>query len=255
MCWACYTPLAGGAAAVAGGGLVAPRGGAAAVTPAATAAAADDDKKAIDPKIFLVIGLLVGAIIIGGFTTGLFGNKNDNVIPISDDPPPVNKGSGSGSFSPPTQSVPQQPTFDSNPGGSTDGGQINPPVAPQFKIVVPPDPRYSNGTVAIMPNNPGLSPSQAGQLARSARQAIAPGGRWTTMQILVFNDTGSAKAFQKYQAPRRGAMLNPSDYQALASQGVWSGVSAYLETKSRSDGGQLFNPSSNPNGWWAGRGR
>ncbi len=254
MCWACYTPLAGGAAAVAGGGLVAPRGGAAAVTPAATAAHQDDDKKAIDPKIFLVVGLLIGAVIIGGFTTGVFGGSKTTDLPelpqgptetISDVPPmqPM-----------PAPPVVSPPTIDANPGGGGGAASI-PPVPLTFKIVVPPDPRWSNGTVAIMPNTPNMSPAQAGQMAKYARQAIAPGGRWTTMQVLVFSDPGAAKAFQKYQAPRKGAKLDAGDYQALAGQGVWSGVSAYLETKSRSDGGQLFNPSASPNGWWSGRRR
>lgn len=249
MCWACYTPLAGGAAAVAGGGLVAPRGGVAAVTPAATAAHEDDDKKAIDPKLFLIAGLLVGAIIIGGFTTGIFGSKTTDVPVLPDGPTetisgvqPVQPIQPPPVISPPTIDVPSSP-----------GGATTPPVALTFKIVVPPDPRWANGTVAIMPNTPGMTPAQAGQMAKYARQAIAPGGRWTSMQVLVFSDSGSAKAFQKYQAPRKGAKLDAGDYQALAGQGVWSGVSAYLETKGKSDGGQLFNPSASPNGWWGGR--
>ena len=251
MCWACYTPLAGGAAAVAGGGLVAPRGGAAAVTPAATAAHADDDKKAIDPKIFLVVGLLIGAVIIGGFTTGMFGSKTTDIPTMPDGPSePVVMGP-SGPPQQPLQPVPP-PTIDSAPSGNT-GTTTVAPVALTFKIVVPPDPRWSNGTVAIMPNTPGMTSTQAGQMAKYARQAISPGGRWTTMQVLVFSDPGAAKAFQKYQAPRKGAKLDAGDYQALAGQGVWSGVSAYLETKSKADGGQLFYPSTSPNGWWGGR--
>ncbi len=253
MCWACYTPLAGGAAAVAGGGLVAPRGGAAAVTPAATAAHADDEKKAIDPKIFLVAGLLVAALIIGGFTTGMFGgggggNTSTDLPTLPDGP---NETVTTVQQVQPLQQAPviSPPTIGPS-GNPTDGGT---PRVATFKIVVPPNPRWSNGTVAIMSNTPGLSDVQAGQLARSARQAIAPGGRWTTMQVLVFNDPASAKTFQKYQALHKGGKLDVGDYQALASEGVWSGVSAYLETKSKSDGGQLFNPSASPNGWWGGR--
>ena len=249
MCWACYTPLAGGAAAVAGGGLVAPRGGAAAVTPAATAAHEDDDKKAIDPKIFLIVGLLIGAIIIGGFTTGMFGGKKTGDIELPVGPTEVIPSNPGVSAQPQLQTV-APPTIDPPSSG---GGGVTPPVALTFKIVVPPDPRWSNGTVAVMPNTPGMTPAQAGQMAKYARQAIAPGGRWTTMQVLVFNDPSAAKAFQKYQAPRKGAKLDAGDYQALASQGVWSGVSAYLETRSKSDGGQLFNPSASPNGWWGSR--
>ena len=252
MCWACYTPLAGGAAAVAGGGLVTPRGGAAAVTPAATAAAQDEEKKAIDPKIFLVLGLLLVAGVIGGFTSGIFGGSGGaDTLPTD---LPSNTGSTTGSSG---GIIPQQP---SNPGivaqpssNSNSGvGSVTPQAAP-FRIVVPPDPRYSNGTMAIIPTTPNVSPAQASGLAKYAKQMVSPGGRWKSMQVVVFNNPAAAKAFQKYQAPRKGAKLSANDYAALAGQGVWSGAPAYYETQGNSE--QSFQPSANPNNWWTSRGR
>ena len=253
MCWACYTPLAGGAAAVAGGGLVTPRGGAAAVTPAATAAAENEEKKGIDPKIFLVAGLLLGAIVIGAFTTGIFGGKSGpDPLP---DVLPTGPGSSTGSFSgdtiPSRPVAPQQPSAPSQ--SSNSPTTTTPAVAAHFKTVVPPDPRYSNGTMAIMPTSPNITPAQASGLAKYAKQMFAPGGRWTAMQVLVITDPGAAKAFQKYQAQRRGAKLTANEYQELAGMGLWSAVPAYYETQGKSE--QSFQPSAHPNNWWTGKGR
>ena len=253
MCWACYTPLAGGAAAAAGGGLVTPRGGAAAVTPAATAAAQDEEKKGIDPKIFLVVGLLLVAGVIGGFTSGIFGGSG-NAETLNPDLPTNTGGGTTGSSG---GIIPQQP---SNPGivaqpssnSNSGAGSVTPQAAP-FRMVVPPDPRYSNGTMAIIPTAPNVSPAQASGLAKYAKQMVAPGGRWKSMQVVVFNNPGAAKAFQKYQASRKGAKLSANDYAALAGQGVWSGAPAYYETQGNSE--QSFQPSANPNNWWTSRGR
>ena len=249
MCWACYTPLAGGAAAVAGGGLVTPRGGAAAVTPAATAAAENDEKKGIDPKLFLVIGLLVGAVIIGGFTTGIFnpGGGEADVVP------PLPEGPTGGTGGPITNPPPLQPVA---PPTISDGGATTPtgigPVGTAFRTVVPPNPRYSNGTMGIMATTPNISPAQARYLAKFAQQSIAPGGRWTAMQVVVFSEPNAAKVFQKYQASRQGAKLDNNAYQELANQGIWRSVPAYYETKGKD--GQSFQPSANPNNWWTRRG-
>ncbi len=254
MCWACYTPLAGGAAAVAGGGLVTPRGGAAAVTPAATAAHQNDEKAATDPKVFLVAGLLVGAMIIGGFTTGiipgLLGGKSEAPVPLQED-----TGGGGGQdegFSNPLPPVQQPPALTMPAPGGGGGAAVTPPSQESpFKTVVPPDPRYANGTMGIMATAPNISPATARSLAKYAKQQFAAGGKWTAMQVVVFSDPGAAGAFRKYQAQRRGAKLTPREYQDLASQGVWASVPAFYETKGKNE--QTFQPSANPNGWWTGK--
>ena len=249
MCWACYTPLAGGAAAVAGGGLVTPRGGAAAVTPAGTAAAEKEEKTPVDPKIFLVIGLLVVAMGIGAFTTGLVGGPGTpDPGPVPGDgggDPPMDGGGG---FVPPPQAPVQQPNFPT--GGTTGGGTTGgiPVQAAAFRMIFPPDPNKPNGTMAIMAPSPTLTPQQARALARVARQQVAPGGRWTSMQILVFNEEGAGRIFQKYQARRRGAKLTSREYAELASQGVWNAVPVYYESQGRSE--RVYLPSASPNNWW-----
>ena len=248
MCWACYTPLAGGAAAAAGGGLVTPRGGAAAVTPAATAAQ-EDEKKALDPKIFLVAGLLVGALIIGGFTTGIFGSSNSSTLPMPDLPegPIVPGGPG---VSQPGPVPPPITNFGSGGGGG--GGTTGPaPVGTRFKTVVPPNPRYANGTMGIIATPANISPAQASGLAKYAQQMFAPNGRWKAMQVVVFSDDAAAKTFQRYQARRMGAKLTPKEYQELAQMGIWSKVPAYYEKQGNSEGS--YQPSASPNSWWTGR--
>lgn len=249
MCWACYTPLAGGAAAAAGGGLVAPRGGAAAVTPAATAAA-EEEKKAVDPKIFLVAGLLLVALVIGGFTTGLFGgggssSSEDSTLPAVD---PQGPGNTTGGGAPPPPPPPQQVTMPSSDNSNSSSSDVKPPPIP-YTVVSPPNPRYETGTIGIVATQPNVSAAQAAGLARFAKRQFAPNGRWKNMQVAVFSNRAAAKAFQKYQAKRQNIRLSPGDYQALAGQGVWSSVPSFLESNGSRE--QIYDPSRNPNNWWA----
>ena len=257
MCWACYTPLAGGAAAVAGGGLVTPRGGAAAVTPAGTAAAIDgDEKKAIDPKIFFVVGGLLVAGLIFAFTSGVFGGGGDDIVlPPGPGDTTGGRATGGGMTSGQTRVIPPSNTGGGGTsGGGTTTGPVLPPATAAFRTVVPPNPRYANGTMAILPNTPNISPAAASEMAKYAQQMFAPGGRWTAMQVVVFNDPDAAKAFQKYQSQRKGAKLTNNEYQELANDGLWNSVPAYYETQGNS-AGQSFQPSASPNNWWTGRGR
>ena len=251
MCWACYTPLAGGAAAVAGGGLVTPRGGAASVAPVASAE--DTEKSPIDPKIFLVAGLLLLALIIGGFTSGIFSGSSSastGGVIIPDAPSgSVPRSGGGGSPVQPQQPNVAPPAITSNPGGGPTGP---PPEPAPFKTIVAPDPRYANATMAIVPNQSNTNPAQAKGLAKFAKQMFAPGGKWTGMQVLVFSNLDAAKDFAKYQAPRRGANLTPEDYRELAGRGVWSNVLAFYESKGNSEA--VYQPSSSPNNWWTGGG-
>ncbi len=248
MCWACYTPLAGGAAAVAGGGLVTPRGGAAAVTPAATAAAQDAEKTSVDPKIFAVVGLLIAAALIGSFTTGLIGGSSAGSVPEIT-PMPGDEGEIPFVDQPvPAPPPVQAPVF--TPPTNTGGGDTQAAVAPQFKTIVAPDPRQPTGTMGIILNTPNVSPTQALALARFAKQRFEPGGRWSGMQVVVFSDPAAAKTFLKYQAQRKGARLTPKEYQDLADQGVWNSVPVYYETRGKTE--MPYRPSANPKGWWTG---
>ena len=251
MCWACYTPLAGGAAAVAGGGLVTPRGGAAAVSPAGTAAAKDEEKSPVDPKIFVIVGLLIAAAVIGSFTTGILGGGgNDTGVP---DVTPIAGGGEGGTTGPPPPPQQQQqvqpPTFTppTNSGPTTTTGV----VAPQWKVVIAPDARQPVGTMGIILNTPNVSPAQALSLAKNAKQTFERGGKWTGMQVIVFSDQNAAKTFLKYQAQRRGAALTPYQYQDLANQGLWSSVPAYYETQGKTE--RSYYPSSNAKIWWSSR--
>ena len=250
MCWACYTPLAGGAAAVAGGGLVTPRGGAAAVTPAGTAAAQEEGKSAVDPKIFIVVGLLIGAAIIGSFTTGIIGGGGSSAASTAPDVTQV-EGGTTGEMPPviqpaPPQAPPQAPVF---PPVQDTTGQTT--VVPQTKVVVPPDPRQSVGTMGIVLNSPNITPRQALALAKFQKQSFEAGGKWKGMQVVVFNNQEAAATFRKYQAQRQGAPLTATQYQELAGQGLWDNVPAYYETRGKSE--FPYMPSASPKNWWMGR--
>ena len=250
MCWACYTPLAGGAAAVAGGGLVTPRGGAAAVTPAATAAAQDEKSSAVDPKIFVVVALLLGAMVIGAFTTGLVGGKPDNTDLLPNVEQVGGDVTGGEFIAPPVAPVAPPTTFagptttTQNPGGT----QV---VPPQTKVVVPPSPSQPIGTMGVVLNSPNVSAGQALALAKAAKRQFEGGGRWKGMQVVVFNNVESASAFRKYQTQRKGAPLTASQYQELADQGLWANVPVYYETRGKTE--YPYSPSASPKNWWAGR--
>jgi len=248
MCWACYTPLAGGAAAAAGGGLVAPRGGVASVTPAATAARQNEEKKGVDPKIFLVVGLLLVALVIGGFTTGIFGGAPaDAGLPIPEPKPGKTTG---GTTRPPTNPttpninviVPDAPV----PSSPTDGGV----VVKHYDVVVAPNPRYPIGTIGIVAVQPDITPAQAVSLGKFAKNQFAANGRWNRLQVVVFNNGDVGKAFLKYQAKRQNLSLSSPQFQDMAQSGMWSSVPAYIEFGDGKD--RVYEPSRSPTNWWTG---
>ena len=102
-----------------------------------------------------------------------------------------------------------------------------------------------------MVDSPNLSAAQALSYAKFARQTFQAGGKWTGMQVVVFNNAGAARTFLKYQAGRKGAPLTPYQYQELANQGVWNSVPAYYETRGKS--GVPYYPSASPKAWWGRR--
>jgi hypothetical protein len=209
---------------------------------------ADDapEKKKIDPKLigvgaFLVVGALVAFLVNGGMS----GGSGEEVVagPVSD--PAANPG-----VSAPPQGGVAPPAFSPAPGG---GGQAPPaPVPLPFTTVVPPNPNYKTGTMGIRVTGDGaLSPAKAAGFAKFARNQFARNGRWTNMQICVFNDDKTANAFKAYQAARRGAPLTNTDYTQLASRGVWTSTPVFLEARGNSE--KVYFPSRNPNAWWPGR--
>ncbi len=252
MCWACYTPLTAGAGAsmTAGAGM----GGAGAATmPRAGAMGgvpgADDGsrKKQIDPRLYAVGGFLLVAALIGVFESGMFSG------------PPVDISTGGvdpTNITPMTNMSGSQPIPNSGSGGGGLGGGANSPgvstsqpadTGPSFSLLTSPNPQYATATFAIAPSQSGVSPAQAVDLARKARQSMVASGKWKSSQIVVFSSADSAQAFRQYMNQRRGAPLAGGDFAALG-QGTWSNVIVFYQTSGNSE--RPSYPSQNPTGWW-----
>ncbi|RYX81580.1 hypothetical protein EON83_23315 [bacterium] len=254
MCWACYTPLTagGGAAMGAGPGLggggtaTLPRPGTAVGVPGVEAAA----KKEIDPKLFFVGGGLLLAAVIALFTTGIIGGSSNT--PYVDPSAPSDTGAVSSGFNSdrgavgPIQSAP--PAAPPSPPSAPTGNDNVAPPPPSFSMVVSPNPRFATAAFAIAPAQPGVTPDQAANLARQARQQMAANGRWTKTQIVVFNTADSGQSFRQFMSQRRGAPLSGSDFLTLSNQGVWDNAVIFYETQGKSE--KVSQPSKNPKGWW-----
>lgn len=247
MCWACYTPLSGAAPLTASAAAIPATAGAAGKIGAPGVDVSDNEKKGIDPKAIGIGAVLLIGLAIAGFVTFGMGSGGGGDEATPTDPVPAgDPGPGAGAPPPPPVASGPPPVFTPSGGGA--------PVAAvplPFTTVVQPNPAYATGTVGIISNNANLSPTQAIGLAKSARQQFMANGRWKNMQIAVFTNPTSAKAFQTYQASRKGQKLESNDYQTLASQGVWSGAAAFYETIGRSE--YPYYPSRNPTAWWGRR--
>ena len=201
-------------------------------------------KKGVDPKLigagaFLavagLVAFLVNSSMSGPAVDGPLPPENPVVVPA----PP---------------SLPVPPPAPLPPSGGPGVGSAPPPVAVMpFTLVTPPNPAFATGTAGIVATSRNLSPAQAGGLARFAKNQLARGGKWSSMQICVFADPQAAQAFSSFQSKRRGAPLTGGDYQALAGQGVWAGTIAYLDVRGKSE--RIFHPAGSPNSWWSGLGR
>jgi hypothetical protein len=234
MCWACYTPLSGGGAA---GGASTAGGG------AASAATHDDsEKKKIPPWQLGVIG--AGLLLVVGIGVRSMMPASSSDDDGGGDPPPANTNGTPASPTMPSGPAPSP----SSPGGG--GNSITPQEAP-YKIVVPPNPRLSVGTMAIVPTDGNASGPQAASYAASVRRQF--GGqvkRWNTIYIYVFSDEKTAAAFADFMRQRRGAALSGGDYATLSS--LWSSTLARYEYSPRSGKERALYPSKNPSNWWYG---
>jgi hypothetical protein len=213
-------------------------------SPVGVPAGADDGsaKKNIDPKL---IGggafLLVAGVVAFLVNSSMSGGAVDAPIANPDPAPP------SAPFVPP---APPPPGPLPAPAPNTG----NQPVVPlPFTLVSAPNPRFPTGTAGVVATGSNLSPAQASGVARSARAVLARGGKWTSMQVLVFADQQSAQAFTAFQSKRQGSPLQGGDYQTLAAQGLWSGTIAYLDARGKSE--KVYYPSIDPNRWWGSIGR
>lgn len=245
MCWACYTPLSGGAAAAPG-----PAGAAKGSAPAASGDAGE--KKKIPPWQMGVLGVGALALVYVGaktFMPSSSGGGDDD----DDDPAKTEEKKNEGGDAPapagPAPSI-------SNPvviNATTGTAQVMPQKAP-FTIVVPPNPKLSVATMAIVPTESGTSGPQAAALAAyTRRQYTARVKNWDTLYIYVFSDAQSAQSFADFQMKRKGAALGEGDFGSLTT--IWSTCLAryeYSNTGSKKIERVLY-PSRNPGGWWYGR--
>jgi hypothetical protein len=246
MCWACYTPLSGAAPLTAGAAALPATAGA----PGQIGAPGVDvgsEKKGLDPKaIGIGAVLLVGLAVAGFVTFGMGGGTTDTGT--MDTPTVVGETNGGGAVPAPQPPAATGPAVPMPAPGA--GAQPVAAVPLPFQTVSQPNPNSKTGTVGIIANEPNLAPAKAIGLAKAARQQYAAGGRWQNMQVAVFSNAASAKAFQTYQAGRKNAPLGPNDYQSMGAA-VWSGASAFYETVGRTE--YSYYPSRNPTAWWGRR--
>ena len=246
MCWACYTPLTGSAAIPAAAGR--PVAGAKPVGagPAGIPSDEGEGKKQLDPKMFVVGGLLlVGVVVAIGVNVGFGGGGGeDDGTGTGTDPAPSSPSSPGAPPAPAPAAAPVAPPI---PSGDTNNAPLT-PVALPYNVVVPPNPRYATGTFGILATQTNIAPAQARGLAKFAKDQFARNGKWQNMQIAVFSDPAAAKAFATFQARRRGAPLTSADYRALAENGVWKGAPVFFESRGKKE--VVAYPAANPFGWW-----
>ena len=249
MCWACYTPLTAGAGAAMGAGGMGAAGAATLPRPGGPmgvpSAVNEGEKKQIDPKIFLVGGLLLVAAVVALFTTGIIGGSSppgviDNGIPTTITTDTGFVGTSGMAATPPPP--PPPPTNNGPTGGS---GEVVTPPAPSYSMVSSPNPRYSVATFGITPAQPNVSEAQATNLASTAGSSMSRSRKWDGMQIFVFRDAASASSFKQFMSQRQGKPLGAGDYQGLASQGALSGAIVYYEVRGKT--GRVSYPSRGAN--------
>ena len=239
MCWACYTPLTGTAAVappVAGGRSVAP-------------AASKDEKE--KPKIPVWQLGVIGAAVVGGLIYGgmmMFGGSPAPEMPTD----PLGN---TPKFNPPGRPVSNPPVNVNVTGGplgtggnSGGGGPVEKPSV-SYTTVVLPSTRYDEGTMAILSNDPSVSPQQAQLQAKFARAGMTNASRWAKLHIFVFSDSATAQTFATYQIRRGNQPLTSSDYAELSSN-VWPKTPVHLIYINGRQFGRPDQPAQRPNNWW-----
>jgi hypothetical protein len=246
MCWACYTPLAG--AAPIGTAGAAPTGAVKGAAPVVGEEAGEKPK--IPPWQMGIVGVgLLAALYFGVRavmpSSASDDDSGDTTTQTTTDRPP-DAGGNPGAPAP----SPSNPVVISSSGTA----QVMPDKAP-FTIAVPPNPKLSVATMAIVPTDAATSgPGAAALAAYTRRQYTARIDSWNTLYIYVFSDAQSAQYFADYQKHRKGAPLGPSDYSYLAN--LWGSCLARYEYSTAGGGKhveRVLYPSKNPSGWWYSR--
>jgi hypothetical protein len=233
MCWACYTPLSGAGSGAAQGPSVATK----------SPHEADGFKKPIPPWQLGVVGIAL-LLALGVGAKMMFGGSGD---PDSSDSSGITAPApGRPAVAAPVTitSVPPPPVSPGPPSNSADTAP--PPRPDSFSIVAAPDPRFSFGTMAIVPTNPNLNTREAAQLAVFARQQMMRSKKWQILHIYVFANREAGMVFRRYQTARKGAPLGPDDYQKLAD--LWPNTLVRYEYNRGSEG--ILIPSRRPSSWW-----
>ena len=236
MCWACYTLLSG-ESNVAGS------------TPGGAKAATDsgEEKKKIPPWQLAVIGVaLLGGLFLGArtmMTPPSDGEEEETpTTETADDPKKTDDKE--------PETTPAAPA--SAPSAPPPAGTAVPaPQEAPFTVVVPPNPRLSVATMAIVPTDGTATGPQAAALAAYTRRQFKGNTKqWSSLYIYVFSDAQSAQYFAEYMKRRKGATLAASDYSYLSN--LWGSVLTryeYTTYKGKRVERALY-PSKNPNGWW-----
>lgn len=244
MCWACYTPLSGG------GAVAAPTGAAVGAAPVASGEAGE--KKKIPPWQLGIIGVgLLGGLFVGARAMMPASSSDDDDGGDTTESKPADGGGEEKPADPPAGAPPTaaNPVVPSASGNSV----VMPDKAP-FTITVPPNPKISVATMAIVPNEATTSGPQAAALAAYTRRQYSSRMKlWSSFYIYVFSDEKSAQYFAEYQKRRNGAPLREADFTFLGN--LWNSCLARYEY-SLSGGKRVervLYPSKNPGGWWYGR--
>lgn len=122
--------------------------------------------------------------------------------------------------------------------GITDGND--------FRLAAAPNPRLTQGTAGIIPIHPIQSVGLAVSVAQFARGIITHKKHWRVLDIYVFNDAASARAFHDYQARRGGRPLRAVDFRRLAA--LWPRVPVRYQVRGGHETVQY--PAQNPRGFW-----
>jgi hypothetical protein len=235
MCWACYTPLAGGATA-------SPH----AATPGSASQSYNEGstKKAIAPW---QIGAILASLLVIGVGGAFMLNR-----------PSASTDTSTSVVTPPSTvpfvgEAPIQVYAGSSTGG---GGGATAPVTPAqptqagqmlFTVSLPPKDGIPWGTMAIVPSGTSSAQNPVSLAAAASQQAMT-GGKWDGLYVYVFSDAASAQTFRQYQSGRGGQPLRSNDYSAL--QRLWSRVPVRYEYSKGKEA--IRYPSRNPGSWWNG---
>ena len=237
MCWACYTPLSGAA-----GGGASPAGAAKGAAPAASGEAGDKPKIPPWQIGILGVGLLAGIYVgVKAVMPASVSDEDGEETPTESapaEPPPAD------SPAPAAAPTVNNPVVINN---NTGTAAVMPSKAP-FDIVIPPNPKLSVATMAIVPTEATSSGPQAAALAAYTRRQYTRIKSWNTIYIYVFSDAKSAQYFAEYQIRRKGAPLTDTDLSTL--QNLWSSCLARYEYTPARRIERVLYPSRNPGGWW-----